>query len=116
MPDSTGSGPRPGGDAGVEIAVLTASFSSRPGAEESLLAALSRYVVEKGSIAVDGVSLTVAAVVDGEFTVGLIPATLQATTLGSKLVGGSVNLEVDVLAKHVERLLDSAKGAKGEVP
>ena len=82
----------------------------------SLPAALSRYVVEKGSIAVDGVSLTVAAVVDGEFTVGLIPATLQATTLGSKLVGGSVNLEVDVLAKHVERLLDSAKGAKGEVP
>ena len=81
----------------------------------SLPAPLARYVVEKGSIAVDGVSLTVAALSAADFRVGLVPATLQATTLGGKPVGASVNLEVDVLAKHVERLLDSAKGAKGEV-
>ena len=82
----------------------------------SLPAELAGYVVEKGSIAVDGVSLTVATVGDEEFSVGLIPATLQATTLGSKPAGGSVNLEVDVLAKHVERLLDRLLDrAKGEV-
>lgn len=66
---------------------------------------LSRYVVEKGSIAVDGVSLTVAGVNGAEFTVGLIPTTLQATTLGRKRAGDRVHLEVDVLAKHVEKLL-----------
>ncbi|GAA4892732.1 riboflavin synthase alpha chain [Stackebrandtia albiflava] len=70
-----------------------------------LPADLSRYVVEKGSIAVDGVSLTVAAVSADEFTVGLIPTTLTETTLGRKPVGATVHLEVDVLAKHVERLL-----------
>jgi riboflavin synthase len=66
---------------------------------------LSRYVVEKGSITVDGVSLTVAAVDDSSFTVSLIPTTLDLTTLGHKGVGDPVNLEVDVLAKYVERLL-----------
>ncbi len=70
-----------------------------------LPAALSRYVVEKGSITVDGVSLTVAEVGDDWFAVGLIPTTLKLTTLGSKGVGDPVNLEVDVLAKYVERLL-----------
>jgi riboflavin synthase len=72
-----------------------------------LPAALAPYVVEKGSIAVDGVSLTVAAVDDtaGTFTVCLIPTTLAVTTLGSRQVGDVVNLEVDVIAKHVERLL-----------
>lgn len=66
---------------------------------------LARYVVEKGSIAVDGVSLTVVDVADGWFSVGLIPTTLTLTTLGRKQPGDAVNLEVDVLAKYVERLL-----------
>jgi riboflavin synthase len=65
---------------------------------------LLRYVVEKGSIAVDGVSLTVAEV-DGEgFSVSLIPETLERTTLGAAAPGRAVNLEVDVLAKYVEKL------------
>lgn len=66
---------------------------------------LARYVVEKGSITVDGVSLTVSAVGDDTFAVSLIPTTLALTTLGSRAVGDTVNLEVDVLAKYVERLL-----------
>ncbi|MET8308029.1 riboflavin synthase [Micromonospora sp. NBC_00389] len=70
-----------------------------------LPAALSRYVVEKGSITIDGVSLTVAEVGADQFAVGLIPTTLKLTTLGAKGVGDPVNLEVDVLAKYVERLL-----------
>ncbi|MBQ1073953.1 riboflavin synthase [Micromonospora sp. C31] len=70
-----------------------------------LPAAMSRYVVEKGSITVDGVSLTVAAVGPDWFAVGLIPTTLKLTTLGTRRVGDPVNLEVDVLAKYVERLL-----------
>jgi riboflavin synthase len=71
----------------------------------TLPAALSRYVVEKGSITVDGVSLTVASVDDASFTVSLIPTTLDLTTLGHKHVGDPVNLEVDVIAKYVERLM-----------
>jgi riboflavin synthase len=63
-----------------------------------------RYVVEKGSIAVDGVSLTVASVDDAGFTVSLIPETLERTTLGGATPGRVVNLEVDVLAKYVEKL------------
>jgi riboflavin synthase len=71
----------------------------------SLPDALNRYVVEKGSIAVDGISLTVMSV-DGEsFAVSLIPTTLQLTTLGAKRPGDPVNLEVDVIAKHVEKLV-----------
>lgn len=70
-----------------------------------LPADLSRYVAEKGSIAVDGVSLTVTAVGDDWFEVGLIPETLRATTLGGKQPGDAVNLEVDVLAKYVARLM-----------
>jgi riboflavin synthase len=66
---------------------------------------LSRYVVEKGSITVDGVSLTVSALDDTTFSVSLIPTTLALTTLGHKGVGDRVNLEVDVLAKYVERLI-----------
>jgi riboflavin synthase len=68
-------------------------------------AALLRYVVEKGSIAVDGVSLTVAEVDDTGFTVSLIPETLERTTLGLAAPGRVVNLEVDVLAKYVEKLV-----------
>ncbi|MBT2398908.1 riboflavin synthase [Streptomyces sp. ISL-100] len=71
----------------------------------SLPADLSRYVVEKGSITVDGVSLTVVEAADDYFTISLIPTTLALTTLGIKQAGDPVNLEVDVLAKYVERLL-----------
>jgi riboflavin synthase len=67
--------------------------------------ALLRYVVEKGSIAVDGVSLTVARIDDEAFDVSLIPETLERTNLGSARAGQRVNLEVDVLAKYVEKLL-----------
>jgi riboflavin synthase len=66
---------------------------------------LARYVVEKGSITVDGVSLTVVSVGDDRFSVSLIPTTLAMTTLGAKVPGDPVNLEVDVIAKYVERLL-----------
>jgi riboflavin synthase len=72
--------------------------------------ALLRYVVEKGSIAVDGVSLTVARIDGDGFDVSLIPETLARTTLGTARVGSLVNLEVDVLAKYVEKLLGSAHG------
>ncbi len=71
----------------------------------SLPPELSRYVVEKGSITVDGISLTVSAVDDATFAVSLIPTTLELTTLGRKQVGDPVNLEVDVIAKYVERLM-----------
>jgi riboflavin synthase len=64
-----------------------------------------RYVVEKGSIAVDGISLTVARVDDAGFDVSLIPETIERTTLGSAQPGATVNLEVDVLAKYVEKLI-----------
>ncbi|MFC4059856.1 riboflavin synthase [Planomonospora corallina] len=70
----------------------------------SLPAELGRYVVEKGSIAVDGVSLTVVGVDGDAFSVSLIPTTLDLTTLGGKRPGDPVNLEVDVIAKYVERL------------
>ena len=66
---------------------------------------LLRYVVAKGSIAVDGVSLTVSAVDDDSFTVSLIPETLERTTLGAARPGRVLNLEADVLAKHVEKLI-----------
>lgn len=66
---------------------------------------LRRYIVHKGSIAVDGVSLTVAAVSDGAFTVSLIPETLERTNLGSAMPGAVVNLEADVVAKYVEGLM-----------
>jgi riboflavin synthase len=78
----------------------------------SLPADLSRYVVEKGSITVDGISLTVVDAGPDYFTVSLIPTTLDLTTLGHKRPGDPVNLEVDVIAKYVERLL----GARGEQP
>ncbi|HVW42983.1 MAG TPA: riboflavin synthase [Amycolatopsis sp.] len=82
-----------------------------------LPAGLSRYVVEKGSIAVDGISLTVTSVTNDEFTVALIPTTLELTTLGRAEPGDLVNLEVDVLAKYVEKLatphLDRLAGHNG---
>jgi riboflavin synthase len=73
---------------------------------------LSRYLVEKGSITVDGVSLTVVEVGDDWFTVSLIPETLRATTLGVRTAGDRVNLEVDVVAKYVERLVSPHLGGK----
>jgi riboflavin synthase len=83
----------------------------------SLPAGLSRYVVHKGSIAVDGVSLTVSALSAADaaqawFEVCLIPETLKRTTLGAKQPGETVNLEVDVIAKYVERLLSREAEAK----
>ncbi len=90
---------RPRGDAGQQWKLFR--FGMPP--------ELSRYVAEKGSIAVDGVSLTVTAVGDDWFEVGLIPETLRATTLGAKQPGDPVNLEVDVLAKYVARLLSETR-------
>ncbi|MGE2737929.1 riboflavin synthase [Mycolicibacterium vaccae] len=71
----------------------------------ALPAALARYVVQKGSVTVDGVSLTVSGLGPDWFEVSLIPTTLEMTTLGRAEVGAHVNLEVDVIAKYVERLL-----------
>ncbi|NLW98996.1 MAG: riboflavin synthase [Actinomycetales bacterium] len=72
--------------------------------------ALARYLVPQGSITVDGVSLTVASLEDDTFTVSLIPTTLELTTLGLRQPGERVNLEVDVLAKYVERMLAARTG------
>ncbi|MEQ1735272.1 MAG: riboflavin synthase [Rhodoglobus sp.] len=72
----------------------------------SLAPDVAALVARKGSIAVDGVSLTVSAVGDDWFEVSLIPETLAATTLGSKAAGDSVNIETDILARHVERMLN----------
>jgi riboflavin synthase len=68
-------------------------------------ASLTRYMVEKGSVAIDGVSLTVSALAEDRFEVSLIPETLTRTNLGALEQGAIVNIEVDVLAKHVERLM-----------
>jgi riboflavin synthase len=73
---------------------------------------LLRYCVEKGSVAVEGVSLTVAELGDNTFAVALVPHTLAVTTLGSLRPGDPVNLEVDVLAKYVERLLRAENGLR----
>ena len=77
--------------------------------EVSVPAGLTRYLVDKGSVTVDGVSLTVVDAGDDSFTVSLIPETLARTTLGLKQAGDPVNLEVDVIAKYVERLLPFQK-------
>jgi len=88
---------------GTVLAVEEDGFARRVeiGAPDELL----RYVVEKGSVAVDGVSLTIADLDDASFTVSLIPETLERTNLGVAAAGTRVNLEVDVLAKYVERLV-----------
>jgi riboflavin synthase len=88
---------------GTVESVLDDGFSRR--VQISAPVDVLRYVVEKGSIAVDGVSLTVASIDDGSFTVSLIPETLQRTTFALVARGRSVNLEVDVLAKYVEKLM-----------
>ncbi len=76
--------------------------------------ALSRYIVEKGSITVDGVSLTVSGLGADWFEVSLIPTTLDLTTLGHAEVGAPVNLEVDVIAKYVERLMAPRRASDGD--
>jgi len=78
-------------------------------------AELSRYLVQKGSVTVDGISLTVVDAGADSFTVALIPTTLARTTLGSTPIGGPVNLEVDVVAKYVERLLRGSTTTEGNV-
>ncbi len=70
---------------------------------------VARYLVEKGSVAVNGVSLTVSALSEEGFEVSLIPETLERTNLGKVAVGDRVNLEADVLAKHVERLMEASR-------
>lgn len=75
-----------------------------------LPAALCRYVAEKGSICVDGVSLTVNATQGNFFDVNIIPHTLEVTTLGDKSIGATVNLEVDIIARYVEKLLSPGNG------
>ncbi len=79
--------------------------------EVELPSDLARYLVPKGSITVDGISLTVVEVFGGSFTVSLIPETLARTTLGLKEIGDPVNLEVDVIAKYVERLVAPSEAA-----
>jgi riboflavin synthase len=88
---------------GTVRAVATDGFARRIEIEAPV--DLLRYVVSKGSVAVDGVSLTIADLDDASFTVSLIPETLQRTNLGQAQAGTRVNLEVDVLAKYVEKLL-----------
>lgn len=85
-----------------------AGFQSLEGSVEmsfTIPPGLHRYLVEKGSVTVDGVSLTVAALGETTFSAALVPHTLASTTLGAKQVGAPVNVEVDILAKYVERLL-----------
>jgi riboflavin synthase len=74
---------------------------------------LARYIVTKGSVAVDGISLTIVSVSATWFEVSLIPETLKRTTLGTKQPGETVNLEVDVIAKYVEKLLNAQRPAEG---
>jgi riboflavin synthase len=88
---------------GTVSAIVADGFARRVTVDAA--ADVLRYVVYKGSIAVDGVSLTVAGLDDRSFTVSLIPETLERTNLGHAQVGDTVNLEVDVVAKYVERLM-----------
>jgi riboflavin synthase len=90
---------------GEVVGIAEDGFSRR--VTVALDGGLSRYIVEKGSIAVDGVSLTVVDCDAGTFSVSLIPETLERTRLGKAQLGMRVNLEVDVLAKYVERLMES---------
>ncbi len=89
---------------GVLSAVRTEGFSRI--LEVRVPPELGRYLVEKGSVAVDGVSLTVSALLADGFAVSLIPETLERTSLGTAEIGARLNIEVDILAKHIERLLE----------
>jgi len=93
---------------GVGTIIARQSAAGRETVRISIPPELARYAVKKGSVAVDGISLTVSELAEGGeawFEVSLIPETLQRTTLGTKQPGASVNLEVDLIAKYVERLL-----------
>jgi riboflavin synthase len=92
---------------GTVASVAPDGFARR--LEVQVPAEILRYVVEKGSVAVDGVSLTIAELGEQSFTVSLIPETLERTSLGKAEAGTRVNLEVDVLAKYVERLIGSTR-------
>lgn len=93
-------------DGGTTLLHIALPGADRTGTEtDTDPRGLARYVVAKGSLAVDGISLTVAEIDGDVVTIGLIPETLERTTLGTKGVGERVNLEVDVLAKYVEKLL-----------
>ena len=85
-----------------------------PDLEVRLPPDLARYIVEKGSITVDGCSLTVVEAREGSFTVAVIPHTAEVTTLGGKGPGDRVNLEVDMVAKYIERLLGDRSSTGGE--
>ncbi len=87
--------------------------SGVPDLEIAMPSELSRYVVEKGSITVDGVSLTVVDALPSSFTVAVIPHTAAVTTLGARGDGSLVNIEVDVTAKYIERLIDARLDAAG---
>jgi riboflavin synthase len=98
---------------------VTTLLSRTPGERSDVLRFglppdLARFVVEKGSIAVDGVSLTVAAIEPDAFTVALIPTTLARTTLGFRAPGDTVNIEVDVVAKYVQRLTRGYLSSAGD--
>jgi riboflavin synthase len=90
---------------GVATVVATRASEHWREVDLEVPAELARYVVEKGSIALDGVSLTVASITGPVVGVSLIPETLSRTTFGARETGDAVNVEVDVLAKYVERLL-----------
>ena len=96
---------RPGGDEGLLTGTLNADLSVT--LEVEVPTALARFVAPKGSIAVQGVSLTVNAVSGTRFTVNLIPHTLAVTTLGDLAPGARVNLEADLIARYVARLHDT---------
>jgi riboflavin synthase len=87
---------------------------AEPDLRVSAPADLRRYMVEKGSITVDGISLTIVEPTEDGFTVAVIPHTAAVTTLGYKGVGARVNLEVDVIAKYVERLLEARETSRTE--
>lgn len=78
--------------------------------------AVNRYLVEKGSVAIDGISLTINAVADQTFSVAVIPHTLEMTTLKEKSVGARVNIEVDIIGKYVERLMGTREPDSGKKP
>ena len=74
---------------------------------------LKEFVVEKGSVSLDGISLTVASIIDSELRVALIPHTLNSTTIGEKKSGDLLNVEVDILAKYAKKMLSGTNGDKG---
>lgn len=89
-------------------------LDAAPGLRVRLPPGLARYLVEKGSVTVDGVSLTVATAAEETFTAAVIPHTATSTTLGEKAAGDRVNLEVDIVAKYVERLLAPGATTEGD--